>query len=309
MSTMEMGIRWRIYIMNSWPVPLSGIHVFYPFSFHHQSSAPELNFPMDAVTGNLLFGSMAGTLLGNARVEPGMYGNALYIDGQTGSRVDYGAHKDGCFFDPDQCIEGITFSFWLMIHEDEAVFDIIFDSGGCRAMSVGYCVILKTGKTIEVRVLRRAGYRKHVLPSTPIRQWHSWLVTHTSSDISVYINGCNTVPFAIESDSPRVAAHTEDADFHIGDWSGGGLAPHMTIDELMIWYKVLTVDQIWQLYVQGGMVWNTMMSLDGSIFHVTALYWRGDPTVTGGSHNITKANEMDLWWFHWFAPEKKTVGQ
>ena len=192
-----------------------------------------------------------------------------------------------------------------MIHEDEAVFDIIFDSGGCRAMSVGYCVILKTGKTIEVRVLRRAGYRKHVLPSTPIRQWHYWLVTHTSNDISVYINGCNTVPFAIESDSPRVAAHTEDADFHIGDWSGGGLAPHMTIDELMIWYKVLTVDQIWQLYVQGGMVWNTMTSLDGSIFHVTALYWRGDPTVTGGSHNITKANEMDLWWFHWFAPEKK----
>ena len=209
---------------------------------------------MDAVNWNQLVGSMDGTLLGNARVVPGMHGNALYIDGQLGSRVDYGVHINGCFFDPDQCTEGITFSFWLMVHEDQVNYDIIFDNGGCRRWSVGYCVALVAGKSITVLVLHRAGYRRYVLPSTPIYQWHYWSVTYTRDDVNVFINGCNSAPFSVEYNASRQNAHTEDAVFHIGDWSGGGLAPHMTIDELMIWNRVLTDDQIWQLYVQGGKV-------------------------------------------------------
>ena len=214
---------------------------------------------MDAVNGNLLVGSMDGTLLGNARVVPGMYGNTLYVDGQSGSRVDYRVHINGYFFDPDQCTQGITISFWLIFHDDQANYDIIFDTGACRRRSVGYCIVLVTGKNIRVLLLRRAGYRKYVLQSTPIHQWHYWSVTYNSDDVNVYINGCNSSPFAIEKyDSPRSEAHTENAEFHIGDWSGGGLAPHMSIDELMVWYEVLTVDQIWQLYVQGGRVWITL---------------------------------------------------
>ena len=225
-----------------------------------------LHFPMDVVNGNLLVGPLDGTLLGNARVVPGMHGHALYIDGQTGSRVDYGMHKGGCFFDPDQCTEGITFSFWLMIHEDQGSFDIIFDNGGCWRWSVGYCIVLVTDKNIEVWVLRRAGYRKHVLPSMPIHQWHFWVVTYTSDDVNVYINGCNSAPFSIENVTPRAQDLTESAEFHIGDWSGGGLAPHMTFDELMVWYKVLTVDQIWQLYVQGGRVWTITNTFEHCLF-------------------------------------------
>ena len=208
---------------------------------------------MDAVNGNLLVGSMDGTLLGNARVVPGMYGNALYIDGQSGSRVDYGAPKNGCFFDPDHCTQGITISFWLIFHDVQTNYDNIFETGGCRPRAVGYCMALETGTNIRVLILRRAGYLVYRLPSTPVHQWHYWSVTYTGDDVNVYINGCNTAPFSIKKyEAPRNAAHTENANVHFGDWSGGGLAPHMTIDEMMVWYRVLTVDQIWQLYVQGG---------------------------------------------------------
>ena len=151
-----------------------------------------------------------------------------------------------------------------MIHDDQATFDIIFDNGGCWRWSVGYCVVLSTDKIIEVWVLHQGGYRKYALPSTPIHQWHYWSVTYTHDDVNVFINGCNSAPFSIEYDAPRREAHTQDAEFHIGDWSGGGLAPHVTIDELMIWNRVLTDDQIWQLYVQGGKVWITSNTIAAS---------------------------------------------
>ena len=105
---------------------------------------------------------------------------------------------------------------------------------------------------IKLIIMHRAGMWSFILPSTPIHQWHYWSVTYTSDDVNVYINGCNTEPFSIkENKSPRAETHTEDAEFHTGDWYGGGLAPHVTIDEMMVWYRVLTADQI---YVQGGIL-------------------------------------------------------
>ena len=103
-------------------------------------SVPLMTFPMDVTYGNILVGHFNGTLQGGVSMVTGVRGNALYIDGQAGSRVDYGSHTDGCLFDPDQCDQGISISMWLMFHESPGDFEIIFETGGCIAGGAGFCL-------------------------------------------------------------------------------------------------------------------------------------------------------------------------
>ena len=210
---------------------------------------------MDVVIGNTLVFTLNGTLQGSARVVPGLYDKALYISGISGARVDYGVQSGSCFFDPDLCIQGITMSFWLMVHEiQDPQFDIIFDNGGCQGPTIGYCFYLKLGD-IKVSIKHRSGLRVYILPVTNVNQWHYVTLTYKADDENVYVNGCDSAPFSFSYGTPRPEPYTSNYEFHLGDWSRGGFASYVTIDEMMVWYKSLTADQIWQLYVQGGRVW------------------------------------------------------
>ena len=40
---------------------------------------------MDVITGDELLGAVNGTVIGNARLEPGIRASALYTDGITGA--------------------------------------------------------------------------------------------------------------------------------------------------------------------------------------------------------------------------------
>ena len=102
--------------------------------------APVMLFSMDVIERNILIGHLNGTLQGDPGILPGIRGNALYFDGLPGSRVVYGVHTEGCFFDPHQCDQGITLSIWLVSHETSSRFQIIFDSGGCNKYGIGFCI-------------------------------------------------------------------------------------------------------------------------------------------------------------------------
>ena len=98
-----------------------------------------MTFPLDVTQGNVVLGSLNGTLKRGATVIPGMIGNAIYIDGHL-AYVDFGTHTSGCFFDPSQCNSGMAVSFWLRIDSIISSFEVFVDNGGCDYEAIGFCV-------------------------------------------------------------------------------------------------------------------------------------------------------------------------
>ena len=210
---------------------------------------------MDVVQGSTLKGYIDGDIEGSASLVPGFHGNALYIDGKQGSRVAYGVHTDGCFFDPDQCSQGITFSFWLMLRERLSAYKLLFDNGGCWSKGVGYCLYVSSDDTIRMATKEENGYYVRVMPEPTINEWHFFITTAIKGDIKMFIDGCDSEPYSRAFANDRDEPHTEDYEFSIGDWASlpaGGTVAHFVLDELMVWYRVLDKEDVWNLYVQGG---------------------------------------------------------
>ena len=213
-------------------------------------------FPMEVIDRNILIGHFNGTLHGNPGMLPGIRGNALYFDGLPGSRVDYGVHTEGCFFDPYQCDQGITLSIWLALHDSSSTFKIILESGGCNTYGIGFCIYFDGGFVNFGARYKINTYTISVSEPT-VFQWNLFTVTYTKGEFAMFVNGCNCESYCTKSDGPRDDDYSQNSTFHIGDapWhSLPGYTPHVAIDELMIWYRVLTVDEVWSFYVQGGRV-------------------------------------------------------
>ena len=213
---------------------------------------------MDVTNGNEVVGYLDGTLEGGSHLSGGIHGNALYFDGQMHSRVDYGVYTVGCFFDPEQCGQGITLSFWLILQERTADFDTIINNGACGFNGIGFCFYLfqdHNDNNIGFGTRDRTLSHGYSVPQPPDAQWNIFTITFINGDIKMYINGCDSQPHSSGHIVPRPDPYTEDFTFHLGDWPiVGGTSPNVALDELMIWYRVLTVDQIWALYMQGGRV-------------------------------------------------------
>ena len=212
-------------------------------------------FPMDEAQGSTLKGYIDGYIEGSASLVSGFRGNALYIDGQQGSLVTYGVHANGCFFEPGQCTQGITFSFWLMLKERLSAYKLIIDNGACRPSGVGYCLYVSSDNTIRLATKDKNGHYFRKMPIPAVSEWHLFVITSINGQMKMYVDGCDTEPYSKGSNKARSAPHTEDSQFHIGDWSAtGGKAAHFVIDELMVWYQVLDKEDIWNFYVQGGLI-------------------------------------------------------
>ena len=210
---------------------------------------------MDVAQDSTLKGYIDGSLEGSASLVPGLRGSALYIDGQQGSRVAYGIYTNGCFFDPDQCNQGITFSFWLMLMEKVSAYRLIFDNGGCRPTGVGYCLYVSSDNSIRMAGKNENDYYFRYVPIPVLSEWHLFTTTSINGKMEMYIDGCDTEPYSTARSNNRPSPHTDDAQFYFGDWSAsGGSAAHFVLDELMVWYQVLDKEDIWNIYVQGGLV-------------------------------------------------------
>ena len=237
----HLGVCYNSYPPN-WPVP-----------------APVMSFPMDVINGNRVLGTMDGTLEGGVNLGVGLQGKAIYLDGQLGSRVNYGVHTaaEGCFFDPEQCRHGTAFSFWLKLDEVlPAGFSSALDNGGCRPQGIGFCLFSFTAAHVDFTAVVRTQAHIYSVPHPPVSQWHLFAITYIRGDIKVYINDCDTKPFATMMIAPRKQPYAENAIFYMGDSPVVPAAngPQMAMDELKVWYSVLTAEEIWALYVQGGRV-------------------------------------------------------
>ena len=213
-------------------------------------TAPLMKFPMDEAHGKKVLGYFNGTLEGSASLVTGNRGRALYIDGQQSSHVAYGTYTEGCFFDLDQCNQGITIAFWLALPEMPA-YATFFQQW---RMFGQYITFFGHPCSFVLGVTSRAGSQLYIYnfkqPVTSV--WNSFIITYFSGDIKVFVNGCNGEPDSSKYSVPDAISNPADSAFYISNLPNSGDKVHLTVDELMVWYKVLTEDEIWDLYVQGA---------------------------------------------------------
>ena len=213
-------------------------------------------FPMDVADGNTLVGYLNGTLERGVSMVTGVWGKALYIDGQPGSRVEYGIHTEGCFFDLDQCDQGLTLSLWLRFQGRPSSYQIILDNGGCRPYGIGFCVSAVNDRMFFTKRRRsQEEFYTFYMKGYTDYQWHLVSFSNLNDDTKMYINGCKMTSRSPNINKPRQLPYNENSMFHIGDWAvNGGSAPHVALDDLLIWYSALTAEEIWNLYMQAGHV-------------------------------------------------------
>ena len=222
-----------------------------------------MRFPMDEVDGDKVLGYFNGILKGNASLVSGIHGGALCIDGQWGPHVTYGTlNTDGCFFDPDQCDQAITFSLWLLLQEMPLV-GTVFNNGGCAEQmkpltppGLGYCIFsVYDSIGFQVRAINGNYVYSYNLKQQVTSVWNSFIITYVSGEIKVFVNGCIGEPDSSKYNCLYSMAHPGNSTFYIGNLPGTHRRAHATIDELMVWYTILTEDEIWNLHVQGGVAW------------------------------------------------------
>ena len=103
------------------------------------SIAHAVSLPMNEVIGNVLLGSINGTMTSGISLVPGQVGNGLHMTGNTG-RVDLGFHQFECFYNPDSCSQGVTFAVWVK-REHGSKDGYLLNTGATRRDSKGrWCI-------------------------------------------------------------------------------------------------------------------------------------------------------------------------
>ena len=202
-----------------------------------------MTFPLDVTQGNVVLGSLNGTLKGGATFIPGMIGNAVYFGGNL-AYVDFGTHTSGCFFDPSQCNSGIAVSFWLRIDSTISSFEIFVDNGGCEYGAIGFCV---WGDRDVLGITRRVAisWFNARIPMPVLMKWNFITVSINAVTMKIFVNGCHILP-TVEDAGTQAVASTIHLPWVIGGHDNEG--PQFAIDNIGIWYTELTPKEVWDIY-------------------------------------------------------------
>ena len=232
--------------------------LMYHFIFKFLPQAPELAFRMENISGWTLGGSIPGTVFGVTSLTMGIAGKALYLGG-SGSYVDLGIHPGKCFSDPEACTDGVTFSLWLMVHSGWT--GTVFDNGGHGTGSRGYFMRRTgpiTGGTVMVQVKTNSLIETYRGPTIPYAAWKHIVFTWSRGNgTRGYMNGCDADPegrHGYYQYQTRKDDVTEERAFFLGKNTQIGQYGNQNIDEFYIWHKILQPDQVWQLFLQGGVI-------------------------------------------------------
>ena len=213
---------------------------------------------MENIIGRTVEGSLPGTVVGAPSLTTGIAGNALYLGG-SGKYVDLGAHPGKCFSDPEACDDGITFSLWLLVHSGWT--GTVFDNGEHGTGSQGYFMRRTgrgTGGTMMVNVKTNLLIETYRGPIIPYAEWKHIVFTWSRGNgIRGYMNGCDADPdgrHGYYQYRARTDSFTVVNKFFLGRNTQLGQYGNQNIDEFYIWQEVLQPDQVWQLFLQGGVV-------------------------------------------------------
>ena len=222
-------------------------------------SVPDLSFPMDVVKIGILQGSIEGTLVGNVNLIAGRHGNAMQTGGSDGYAEFPIDNSNKCLQNPDWCHSGVTFSMWLMkMPGNSGAKFRVYLSKACD-WDIGFCVSFLSTEIFSILICSSSLKYRYRISHLPINKWQHVTFTFMPDDgIQLYINGCDAAAYSLEG-YPLMIANTPASGavstyFRLGGGNSNSYAAHMKLDHILIWYDVLTADEVWQLYMQGGIM-------------------------------------------------------
>ena len=222
-------------------------------------SAIRVSLSMDSHNGSFVYGDLLGTIVGEVSFNPGINGKALNL-GQTSSYINYGIHGTECFYRPRQCndFDGVTFAMWLNPSTTQTSrVTTVMHTGTEHQQSDGYAILLEND-TGHIRV--EVHFDKRVYYTTfPIRQGMWSHVTFTWARyhyVMIYINGCAKTKSTRKDVDFKTRRPSTSVPFSLGA-SDKSRYPtcSMMLDEFKVWYMAFSADQVWQLFMQRGLIW------------------------------------------------------
>ena len=221
-------------------------------------SAPNLTFPFDNFDNEGASQSTIIWFVRSASLAPGYHGQALYT---RSSRQYIEMDLDGmnrCLQNPSWCESGITFSFWVMNLPGNTAHDFypILESNGCGQGQLGFCFGL--GLEDFWIVIRASShvYRNRI-PPLEVNEWQHVTFTFIAGGvIKLYVNGCDSTSYRVLEGYQLVTAIRGSATGRSTYFRFGSElhSTQMKLDHVLIWFEVLNVDEIWKLFLQGGIV-------------------------------------------------------
>ena len=214
---------------------------------------------MDKIRKGILKGSIPGNVFGGVTMASRGVRSAIKFDGVS-SYVDFGVHPGECFHSPDACSDGITYSMWLWLGDNSSKrIVIILDSGGTRPGYVGYDMKFSYRDRLVLKTSVKLGpnrkYQYRITDWNQDRWEHVSWIWHPTQGIRFYLNGCDTDPGATKglagSGYLDVQPNNE-FPFILGDSiEKQDKRANMKLDDLYVWYKVLSEHDIWAVYING----------------------------------------------------------
>ena len=208
---------------------------------------------MDGIQGSILLGTINGTINGGADIVPGRVGGALHLNG-TDQNVIFGPYISACYHTFQECPDGVTWAMWLKL--EGGTFSVILDSGGSFYGATGYTLFKYDTGSLKFHAKNKT--HAHILL---LRHWepgywvHFVFSVHPITGASMYLNGCRVTDRAfiyMVKPSPFYAKYRP---FVLGSYTTNLYYTAMDIDNLLIWYDILTHEDVLKFYLQGGVVW------------------------------------------------------
>ena len=213
---------------------------------------PAMRFPMDAAVAGVLNGYVSGHLRNGAIVIPGIEGEAFFGPGDgSGSHANFGTIE--LLQLPDNYTSGITFSLWIKFFALPSSLSYILYSGGCAKSAAGFCLGMNTDYIVFSIRHRVVGCNAKI-SLLSLFQWHFLTMSHKDCTIFFYNNGCK-LPLKSTSNWERSSDLTTSYPFTIGGRDGStSHSSRVAIDQVLIWDTELTSEDVWELYLLGGIL-------------------------------------------------------
>ena len=206
---------------------------------------------MDVITGSTVEGAYQGTITGdNVGLVKGKVDQALQV--QSDSYVTFGQRQSECYHNVDMCDTGLTYAMWIWLAHNHANFRVMMiHSGGATVQSKG--IALKYNENTQSLIIRIQSsltyHNFHSKVDTGI--WFHLAFTWSEEDsVRGYINGC--LVDKTPSVSARSTSVSKSFPFTIGQTPViNEPSANMNIDELQIWYELLSAEQVWAIYIHS----------------------------------------------------------
>ena len=206
------------------------------------------------MSAGAIYGNPEAVIPGLPKLIPGKIGNAVSLNGTT---LNYEKHPTLCIYNVTLCASGLSVALWVKFYETEEITMMILDSGGFYEIGSGLSFFRKPSNNVMTVSIRDDTHLyKTWTRFASALEWHHITFTWKAwGHIELYINGC---PAGRNPKmNPRTSAVTFLSDFRIGgnEWGGPSQRGAFALDHMLVWYALLTPEEVWQFYVQGGQIW------------------------------------------------------